>query len=163
MEDGDWKVVVGEHTRADTSDGTIHEKCRYVNHPKFNQGSFMAYALAIVHLKEPVKFGPRAVMACLPTSKHRGDFLAGKTLTVSGWGIMGHGVDKCPDALHAAKVTGLSNKQCKKRHGKQIDSVKLCAGNIDDGGQDSCQGDSGGGLPYSKIKILKLKYLVAFV
>ena len=143
-------VVVGEHSRTNESDGTIHEFCRYENHPDYSRND--NYDFAIVHLKNPVEIGPQAIPACLPTAAmHRDNFFVGKTLTTSGWGTMDYGEDRCPDKLHAVNVTGVSNRECKERYSKigkghQIRPESLCAGDTIDGGEDSCQGDSGGRL-----------------
>ena len=124
-----------------------------------------AFDYSIVHLKYPVDIGPRANIVCLPSAKHSGDFLVGKKLTVSGWGDLEYydyydpegdleyGDYNVPDKLRVIDVKGISNSQCKDMYTKDgrgywINSENLCAGDIIDGGEDSCQGDSGGRLPY---------------
>ena len=154
-------VVVGDHSIGDASDGKVYKKCRYIDHPKYDDSTY-AYDFSIMHLKKPVDIGPRAVPACLPTTKHSGDFLVGKNLTVSGWGVFGHGGEGRPDNLHVVNVKGISNAQCKEMYSKNdkghmINSENLCAGDIVDGGEDSCQGDSGGRMSYWLSNILLLK------
>ena len=51
--------------------------------------------------------------------------------------------------LNVVNVKGISNAQCKEMYskiflGRLINSENLCAGDIIDGGEDSCKGDSGG-------------------
>ena len=139
---GNWDVIVGEHSVTSSSDGTRHTKCRHTNHPQY---SSLNYDFSIVHLQTPVQLGPRAVPACLPTSRSLGgNFLAGKTLTVSGWGTTSSG-GFSPNVLHKVDVPGLTNAECNRKYGSgSITSIMLCAGNTVAGGIDSCQGDSGG-------------------
>ena len=105
------------------------------------------YDFSILHLKRPVEFGPRAVPACLPSSKHGGDFLADKILTTSGWGAT---LNETHDnsKLRFVKVPGITNAECQKLYSayRPIYAVELCAGDTDAGGIDACQGDSGGNI-----------------
>ena len=95
-------------------------------------------------MNSPLSFNTRANAACLPTSSWSGDFLAGKTLKVSGWGTTSQG-GGTPEVLHSVNVPVISNSKCKNLYGSnKITNAMLCAGNIADGGVDSCQGDSGG-------------------
>ena len=110
-----------------------------------------------------MKFGPRAVQACLPTVKMSGGFLVNKTLTVSGWGLTIPGdPESSANNLQFVKVPGISNKLCKELYVEEnmtegvIDAV-LCAGDIKEGGIDSCQLDSGGKLTYIYVILLKFK------
>ena len=132
-------AIVAEHDRGNSSDGTRHKICDLVDHPR--------YDIAIVHLEEPVQMGPRAVHACLPTLKYAGDFLAGKLMTVSGWGNTNTTHTNYPDKLHVVNVTGVTLDTCREKYeaiGDYITDGEICAGDIIDGGEDSCQGDSGG-------------------
>ena len=117
-------VIVGEHLSYNDSDGIIHETCRYENHLEY-----------------------------VPTSKHGGDFLAGKLLTTSGWGATLNETH-APSRLRFVKVPGVTNLECKKWFNEndylpwkvQIRPAELCAGEPDAGGKDACQGDSGGNI-----------------
>ena len=148
-------VVVGEHFAQNASDGTNHEICRYRNHPLYNATNeinfIYKYDFSILHLTKPVEIGPRAVPACLPTSRHGGDFLAGKILTTSGWGTtMNETHDR--SKLRFVKVPGVTNAECQKlysadpEYNRTIHAVELCAGDTDVGGIDACGGDSGGNI-----------------
>ena len=70
----------------------------------------------------------------------------------------------CLYSLHVVDVKGISNEQCRKMYSKigrghMINSENLCAGDIIDGGEDSCNGDSGGRPSYllRNIPLLKIK------
>ena len=146
-------ATVGEHTLWNSSDGSRHKVCRAAHHPN--------YDISILHLERPVQMGLRAVRACLPTLKYAGDFLAGKLMTVSGWGLLNGTfnenetfnlndimVHKGPNNLQVVKVPGISNEVCEQKYKGEglISSAELCAGDVHVGGLDSCSGDSGGNL-----------------
>ena len=137
------RIVVGLHSKNGTevtkSGAVVHEMCRYVR---------AGFDMAIVHLKKPIEFGPRAVPACLPTSKMAGDFLANKTMTTSGWGAVLDSRDEpTPNNLRFVKVRGVTNELCNEMYAAVGDIVRhdeLCAGDVVKGGIDACYGDSGG-------------------
>ena len=140
----DFDIIVGEHVVTNSGDGTRHQICRFVPHPNYNAPSQLNNDFSIVHLREPVEVGPRAAPACLPDSLMAGNYFADKTLTVSGWGTLSSG-GSTPNVLHKVAVPGLTNAVCVQAYnGYQITEQMLCAGNIEEGGVDSCQGDSGG-------------------
>ena len=138
------RVIVGEHLRYNDSDGITHETCRYENHPKFEDGTPARYDFTILHLEKLVEIGPRAVPACLPTSKHGGEKCEKVTLNET----------HDPTRLRFVKVPGITNVQCQKWYNEsdyfpwkvQIRPAELCAGEPDVGGKDACQGDSGGNI-----------------
>ena len=136
-----FDIIVGEHRITDSSDGTRHKVCKAVKHENYNSQT-INNDFSIVHLKEAVTFYTRAKPACLPTASMGGDFLAGKTMTVSGWGALSQG-GSSPSVLHSVGVPGITKSLCKSKYGGITDSM-LCAGDVANGGIDSCQGDSGG-------------------
>ena len=138
-EDGyKYEVIVGEHKLTSSEDGTRHSACSFVDHPN-NRG--VSHDFSILHLDTPVQIGQRAVPACLPPYSFGGEFLVGKTMTVSGWGALSEGSGG-PSVLHSVKVPGISEEQCNREY-DGITEYMLCAGKTG-GGVDSCQGDSGG-------------------
>ena len=153
LELGDFYVMVGEHTLSDPFDGTPHEVCRQVKHPEFNLKTY-SNDFAILHLRNDVPLGPRAIPACLPPSSFGKDFLSGKAMTVSGWGKLGS-KESVSDVLISVDVDGIPNSKCTDLGSEgnlgevdgsnlKFEDNMLCAGNLDVGGVDSCQGDSGG-------------------
>ena len=139
-------VMVGEHNiTTNSSDGTRHEICEHVQHPNYThfEGVNEFNDFAILHLREAVELGTRAFPACLPTPILGGDALAGETMTVSGWGSLASEASG-PDVLHSVDVVGINNTECDVAYPGRIYSNMLCAGDVDNGGVDSCQGDSGG-------------------
>ena len=134
--------MVGEHKITSSVDGTRHSVCRSVNHPNYDFDTDNN-DFSILHLKEPVQIGTRAVPACLPLPSMGGDFLAGKAMTVSGWGRLTEG-GSSPTVLHSVNVPGITNTKCIQSYPMYtITSAMLCAGYAS-GELDACQGDSGG-------------------
>jgi len=153
----DFDVIVGEHTISDTSDGTTHKVCDITTHPDYQKVQHHDYDFAIVRLKSPVTFGSKTNAACLPLNKFKGDKLAGKNGTISGWGkqdeALSGGVES--DVLLSVEVPMLTDKECKEDYKKfpiyynarPITERMICAGQPE-GGVDSCKGDSGGPMTY---------------
>ena len=83
--------------------------------------------------------------ACLPMSANDPALEAGHILTVSGWGGLSAG-GLGPNVLHGVQVPYITNNQCQEAYGSrfQISSNMMCAGDVAEGGINSCQGDSGG-------------------
>ena len=138
---GTFDVIVGEHSISSGADGTRHTVCGTTVHPDYNQPTNLNNDYAIVRLSEPVQLGARAVPACLPDDSFGGNFLDDKTMTVSGWGSTSQGGSQA-QVLMSVDVPGMSNQQCGNAY-SGITNAMLCAGR-DEGGIDSCQGDSGG-------------------
>ena len=156
---GNFDVIVGEHkwNNADGIDGTRHKICRQVKHPSYDDWS-LTHDFAIVHLKKAVT-DPKATPACLPTANFAGNFLVGKSMTVSGWGTLEAGGLQ-PKVLHSVKVPGITQAECSEAYSGFVRVLKsmLCAGDVAEGGIDACQGDSGGKLLkefYAKIFAIK--------
>ena len=149
--DENFDIIVGDHDWTSSNDGTRHTVCKTVIHPSYSQ-SAVDNDFAVVHLQSPVEIGARAVPACLPPTDGAmaGDFLAGKNMTVSGWGALSEGGSQ-PIELHSVSVPGITNFECNQAYSsiQSISDAMLCAGNVEYGGVDSCQGDSGGKLSKS--------------
>ena len=139
-------VIVGEHDATDPEDGVRHRVCGVYDHPKYNETKkpLYEYDFSILHLEKPVQIGDRAVPACLPDRSMGGDFLAGKIMTVSGWGTLGTKPNVKPNVLYSTKVQGITSQHCIEiavnKHNKE---ATLCAiqPNV---GPGICTGDSGG-------------------
>ena len=153
-----YDVIVGEHRVTSSEDGTRHSVCRFVDHPSYNSQTF-DNDFSILHLDQPVQLGARAIPACLPSSNFRGDYLDGKTLTVSGWGALCEGCP-APSVLHSVDVPGMTNFQCNQPsfYDNRITDNMLCAGQPS-GWIDSCQGDSGG-KDYDFMHVFLFKILI---
>jgi len=138
-------VVAGEHNIRQTSgnEQTIRSQKLY-NHPEYDDWT-MVNDIALIKLSSPMQLNGCVGTVCLPTS----DVSPGSDCWISGWGTLSSG-GRSPTILQEAKVTVLSNEDCKKTgyDSSEIDSSMLCAQgtNKDGATTDACQGDSGGPL-----------------
>ena len=142
---GPFEIIAGEH-RLNSPTGTRHRTQREIIHPNYDYWT-ENYDFAIVELKNPVRFGANAFPACLADSRMEENFLAGKLAVVSGWGTLPSGNQAI--VLNSVSVPVITKEECKNAYSPYygpdaITDAMLCAGNIKDGGIDSCQGDSGG-------------------
>ena len=138
----DFNVLVGEHNITDENDGTAYSVESIHQHPSYDSSAF-EYDFAIIKLREKVPLGNKAIHACLPTEELSDEFFMGSNLTVSGWGRLSDGGD-ASYVLHKVQVPFVPNDVCNEKYNGIINNVMLCAGNIENGGVDACQGDSGG-------------------
>jgi len=146
-----YSVGVGMH-KANVSDGTKVNIQHISNHPNYAPilcgSSKPDFDFSILHLASPVDFDKKTQPACLPDESLGGDFLAGKDVTVSGWGAGGPGV------LHKATYPAITNEDCKKYNDDKEDCSyitpnTLCAGNPHNRTASHGKGDSGGPLTYN--------------
>ena len=101
------------------------------------------FDFSILHLASPVEFNDKVQPACLPDETFDENFLAGKNLTVSGWGY------PYPKVLHKATYPAHTNEDCIRYNGGKdacVTNNTLCAGNPDDRQASSSNSDSGGKL-----------------
>jgi len=122
------EIIVGEHDITSSKDGTRHSYSRYVDHPLYSSNP-ENYDFSIIYLDKPVQIGERAFPANLPLTDLGGDYLNGKTLTVSGWGDLSEG-GSGPKVLHSVEVPGMSNSICNQPdfYNNRITDAMLCAG-----------------------------------
>jgi len=114
-------------------------------HPKFDPLSF-ENDLALLQFVSPVKYQANILPACLPEDDQD---MQGRTGWVTGWGRMKEG-GPLASVLQEIEVPMLNNSACEKMyrkagHPQHIPHIFLCAG-YEEGGKDSCDGDSGGPL-----------------
>lgn len=106
------------------------------------------YDMMLVELKEPAKITPQVYPICL---SNRAQFRAGKMCHIAGWGnekVNGpvHGT------LHEAAIPVVTQQECNKPESYcgAINDDLVCAG-YEQGGKDTCEGDSGGNLMVSYL------------
>ncbi|XP_035226632.1 nuclear pore complex protein DDB_G0274915-like [Stegodyphus dumicola] len=141
-------VVLGTHDLSGSyasKPPVIRDVRRMVVHRHYNAQTF-ENDLALLEMDQKVEFLPHVVPICLP---HRNEDFTGKMAFVTGWGKLTHGGD-IPNILQEVQVPIVANGDCQRMfyyagHQKAIRSNFVCAGYIS-GGQDSCEGDSGGPL-----------------
>ena len=137
-------IWVGQHTR-DPIDGIPYKVCKARKIPMYEKKGLDWYDFEILHLEEDVVLDDTVQIACLPTMEDglNDNFLDGKDLITSGWGVQGYGQGNCPNELHSVVLPGYSNERCEKESDFWFTTMNsiICAG---EKGKDACQGDSGG-------------------
>ena len=144
-----YSVGVGMH-KDNVTDGT-RLKIKHISvHPNWtrigcNDNFYVSnFDFAILHLASPVDLNNKVIPACLPDESLGGDFLAGKDVTVSGWGTHSEGV------LKKASYPARTHEECKKYNNEDgcdvVTANMLCAGNLHNSTENHHNGDSGGKL-----------------
>ena len=141
----DIDVIIGDHDY-DIETETMSLRlpvAEIVNHEDYDT-STLNNDFALLKLAEPIDFDayPHIRPACLPEDDSNDYF--GYQAIVSGWGTTSSGGD-VSNYLQYVDVNILSNDMCKNDYGYSPDQITdhmLCA-NVEGGGKDSCQGDSG--------------------
>ncbi|MFD6139472.1 S1 family serine peptidase [Promicromonospora sp. NPDC060271] len=101
----------------------------------FNDPIDYANDWALLLLDKPVKVRPIAVAQNPKTYK---------TLQTAGWGNTGNGY---PAVARWVKLPFVDDSACANAYPRALDhETMLCAGDLENGGVDSCDGDSGGPL-----------------
>lgn len=146
---GSLIVIVGEYDlnarSGERFKPIIRRVKRMIIHRDYNPSNF-DNDIALLELESPFQLQPHVVPICLPEKDE--DFI-GQVAQVAGWGKLSFG-GPVPKVLQVAKLPVIGNKQCQEMyrnsgHLKLISDSFLCAG-YENGGQDSCEGDSGGPL-----------------
>ncbi|MBF0369789.1 MAG: serine protease [Magnetococcales bacterium] len=134
-------VVLDIHNLREES-GERLEVSEIIVHPDYSTHT-MDNDIALLHLASSASQEPISMV----TGDNADELTAeGVLSTVIGWGnTQGTGQANYPDALQEVQVPLVTNDACNNGYNGQITDNMLCAG-YDDGGKDSCSGDSGGPL-----------------
>jgi len=98
--------------------------------------------IALLELSAPTQY---------PVMPFEGSPEVGDSVTAVGWGLIevdpktGEPIGGLSSELQEVKVPVVSNEQCNTAYFGGITNLMLCAG-LEEGGKDSCSGDSGGPL-----------------
>jgi V8-like Glu-specific endopeptidase len=139
-------VVVGRHDLRNGTDGERIGVADIIRHPGYDNQT-LANDLALLRLERAATAGTPVTLA---TAADAGLFEAGDPATVIGWGFtQGNppGTPNYPDTLREVVVPIVSDTDCANAYGSDlILPDQICAGDLVNGGIDSCFGDSGGPL-----------------
>ena len=123
-------------------------------HPSFGIGAknlstgkialYAEYDIALMELSKPARIDARASPVCVDPGLP--DFSEGKSCYIAGWGNKKLHTATEPRLLHVS-VPLVSKEKCNhiKSYGGVITDNMVCAG-FEQGGKDTCEGDSGGPL-----------------
>ena len=147
-----YLVKAGDHNlkRRERSEQDIYPE-RFFVHEDYVDRKFIN-DIALIKLREEIKLSPFARTLCLP-EKDEGDLaIPMKYGFVTGWGVtqaLRHGEDPEPQNRYSTRLqysafTIQGGQLCANRSAIAFNStVTFCAGD-GKGGNDTCQGDSGG-------------------
>ncbi|XP_046847501.1 trypsin-like isoform X2 [Xenia sp. Carnegie-2017] len=150
-----FSVRLGEHDLnvKDNYEQDISVK-NVVIHPSFGIGAknlstgkiglYAEHDISLLELSKPAYFNERVSPVCVDSGFP--DFAEGKDCYISGWGNKKLHTATEPKLLHVS-VPLVSKETCNKEksYGGVITDNMVCAG-FEQGGKDTCEGDSGGPL-----------------
>uniref|UniRef100_A0A673K9G3 Trypsin I-P1-like n=1 Tax=Sinocyclocheilus rhinocerous TaxID=307959 RepID=A0A673K9G3_9TELE len=114
-----------------------------INHPNYDRLS-KDNDIALIELSSSVTFSDYIKPVCLAVV---GSVFGGGTESwVTGWGSLLPNGTQLPDILQEVMIPIVINSACANAYGGMytITSNMICAGLLNQGGKDSCEGDSGG-------------------
>lgn len=155
----DIYVSLGGHKRNVNSptkfskDITIAEKIVHKNYVKETVDN----DIALLRLSEPVEYSAGIKPICLPCQFTSTSF-SGERGTVTGWGVTAFG-GRQSDVLEEVELPILTTRECQKFFGKSVTNNMICTLKT---GRDSCSGDSGGPLSWSRENRYHLVGLVSW-
>jgi len=147
-----FTVVTGEHDRAKKEGPETRHKIESKHeHPKFNsEKGGLSYDFCILKLKDSISFNSNVKAVSLPDPKDTKFDKEGKPFIAMGWGLTQPGGQNRSNVLMEVELPWVTEKDCKKAYkgkkGMKVDDSEICAGDLDKGGIDACQTDSGGPL-----------------
>jgi len=145
---GRFKVGVGYHNLQKKGHGQMIKVTKVIEANFIDEeGAFDFRDLALLKLAKPIKFNKYIQPICLPEQGK--EFKIGQKFVAVGWGSLKQG-SAGPKDLNQVILPYIPDSVCSKDEwlGKSfLPGLEICAG-YSEGGKDTCQGDSGGGLVY---------------
>ncbi|XP_053670866.1 uncharacterized protein LOC128721164 [Anopheles nili] len=156
-------VRLGDQSLVRQDDGAEpqdYQILRFIVHPEFKWREGKYNDLAVIQLRDRVRFTNFIRPACLYDT----DVLSTPTVIATGFGLMEDFGTKS-DELRKVSLYIYGNDLCAERyrlnrHMRQgIRNSQMCVGNLA-GGKDTCQGDSGGPLQITREENQCMFYIV---
>ncbi|XP_006139007.2 coagulation factor X [Pelodiscus sinensis] len=137
------KVIVGEVDREkEENTEMIYAAEKVMVHGRFVSATY-DYDIALIKLREPIKFSKYVIPACLPDVDFANEILmTQKSGRVSGFGRLFE-QGRMSNKLQVLEVPYIDRNSCKQSSTFMITENMFCAG-YDNVTKDACQGDSGG-------------------
>ncbi|MDM8528209.1 trypsin-like serine protease, partial [Anaerolineales bacterium HSG24] len=136
-------VSLGDYRRSENEDTEqVLNVTQIIPHPNYD-GATYDNDIALLELETSVQLTDAVQVVVLGTSNDPVE--SGTMATITGWGRTSEG-GSTSDVLMEAEVPIVTNNTCNEAYSDiQITDNMLCAG-FDEGGVDTCNGDSGGPL-----------------
>ncbi len=137
----DVSVLAGQHDLDNATQENQLTVRGVLLYPDFDYQRINA-DIALLELSEPTNY---------PVMPFEGSPRVGESVTAVGWGLTdvdpktGEPIGGISSELQEVSVPVVSNEQCNTAYFGGITNLMLCAG-LEEGGKDSCSGDSGGPL-----------------
>ncbi|KAL6474414.1 hypothetical protein MHYP_G00179750 [Metynnis hypsauchen] len=139
------RVILGEHDRSSNAEAIQTLAVgKVIQHPNYNAYT-ISNDITLVKLASAAQLNTRVSVVCLPTSSD--NFAGGLKCVTTGWGLTRYNAANTPPRLQQAALPLLTNSDCQRYWGSNINDVMICAGAS---GVSSCMGDSGGPLVCQK-------------
>ncbi|XP_067218501.1 trypsin I-P1-like [Chanodichthys erythropterus] len=132
---------------------------RIIRHSNYND-QLHNNDIALVQLNSSVTFSDYIKPVCLAAAGSV--FSADTESWVTGWGTLQSEGEWTFDTLQEVMMPIVSNSDCDKAYGGGITSNMICAGLLNQGGKDSCQGDEGGPMVSKKDSLWIQSGIVSF-
>uniref|UniRef100_A0A8C8R6P3 Transmembrane serine protease 15 n=1 Tax=Pelusios castaneus TaxID=367368 RepID=A0A8C8R6P3_9SAUR len=149
-----WKAVLGLYNSWNLTypQTVIQEIDQIVINPHYNKRTKDS-DIAMMHLQFKVNYSDYIQPICLPEANQQ--FLPGINYSIAGWGSPS-------TILQEAEVPHITNEKCQQQLPEyNITENMICAG-YEEGGIDSCKGDSGGPLMYQDNNRWLLAGVISF-
>lgn len=139
---------------------TTLSECRYryfadyiYRNPDYNSNT-MANDCGLVYFATAIPQDPPRVLFCTIAVLDY-DPAPGRLVDAAGWGAEKEGDSNLPDGLRNVTVPVVNKTECNAQYknvSRSVDESSFCAG-VPEGGKDTCQGDSGGGVydPHDRV------------
>jgi len=150
VDEGQWpefKIKLGADDHGDSGDPNEPSQQvmtieKAIVNPKYDAGR-ITHDVTLVKFTEDVKIDDNIIPICLPEKGEQ--IKGGDNVVTIGWGTTSSGGEESR-TLNQVVVPVVDSETCLKAYPDMIDDTMVCAGNLEHGGVDSCQGDSGGAL-----------------
>ncbi|XP_050962415.1 trypsin-3 [Labeo rohita] len=137
------KIYLGRHLQSGSNPNEISRTVtKLITHPSYSTTT-QNNDIALLQLSSSVTFTEYVKPVCLAAA---GSVFGGGTKSwITGWGKLNSGDTQIPNILQEVEIPIVNNDVCNEAFKGIITSNMLCAG-LNEGGKDSCQGDSGGAM-----------------
>ncbi|KAL1277875.1 hypothetical protein QQF64_024548 [Cirrhinus molitorella] len=137
------KIYLGRHLQTGSNFSEISRTViQLIPHPSYSTTT-QNNDIALLQLSSSVTFTDYIKPVCLAAASSV--FRRGTKSWITGWGKLNSTDTQIPNMLQEVEIPIVDNDVCNMAYGGLITSNMMCAG-LNEGGKDSCQGDSGGAM-----------------